>query len=289
MRNIMQRINLALLRGVCQMPGYVAEAKQLFRRHGLDVRVTIEPTAAVVPERLLRGEIHFAVMPWTRVAVASASGEPLVLVCGSGCEEAAIVVRRGLTIDAVRRVAIPQRGGIKDLTARGLIADLGWKNVEWVHQPSGDGAILAFVGHGADAASMVEPYSSMLEGLEMGIVVRRTGDLWPGAPGCSLTTTRDFLTQQADTVKRMVSAYVEGARYVAESPEESAKIGARYIGIAPRFILAALAHCRPNVRALHNQQAMIAVIGFMREMGYLERPPTNYLDTALLDSILVNK
>jgi NitT/TauT family transport system substrate-binding protein len=285
----MQLINLALLRGVCQMPGYVAEAKQLFRRHGLDVRITIEPTAAVVPQRLLRGEIQFAVMPWTRVAVASASGEPLVLVCGSGCEEAAVVVRRGLAIDAVRKVAIPQRGGIKDLTARGLIANLGWKNVEWVHQPSGDGAILSFVGLGADAASMVEPYSSMLEGLEIGTVVRRTGDLWPGAPGCSLTTTRAFLTQRADTVKSMVSAYVEANRYVDKFPEESAQIAARYIGIAPRFILTALAHCRPNVRALHNQQAMAAVLGFMREMGYLERPPTDYLDTTLLDSVLLGR
>src|ERR1022692_2176226 len=78
----MEVITLSLLRGVCQLPGYVAEAKQMFRRHGLDVRITIEPTAAVVPQRLLRGEIQFAVMPWTRVAVASACGEPLVLVCG---------------------------------------------------------------------------------------------------------------------------------------------------------------------------------------------------------------
>jgi len=281
----MEIVHLSLLRGVCQMPGYLAEAKQFFRQQGLDVRITIEPTAAVVPQRLLQGQIEFAVMPWTRVASARAQGEPLVAICGSGCEEAAIVVRRGLRPEQVRTVAIPQRGGIKDLTARGLIASLGWSEIQWVRQPSGDGAILAFVGQGADAASMVEPYAAMLEGLGLGTIVRRTGDLWPGAPGCSLTTTTHLLAQRGDLVERMVRAYVQGARYLGEHIEESAAIAARYIGIAPRFIQTALTHCRPNVHALHNQQAMNAVLALMQQVGYLERAPTNYFDTTVLDTL----
>ncbi len=284
----MDIVHLSLLRGVCQMPGYVAEAKQFFRDQELDVRIAIEPTAWVVPDRLLRGEIHFAVMPWTRVAAASARNEPLVLVCGSGCEEAAIVIRRGLAPEQVRKVAIPLRGGIKDLTARGLVASLGWNNVEWVRQPSGDGAILAFVGQGADAASMVEPYAAMLEGIGIGAVLRRTGDLWPGAPGCSLTTTADLSARRPDLVERMVRAYVQGARFVADHPEEAATIAARYIGIAPKFILASLKHCRPNVHALHNTQAMNAVLELMREMGYLERLPAGYLNLAALERVSPN-
>jgi NitT/TauT family transport system substrate-binding protein len=279
-------VHLSLLRGVCQMPAYIADAKQLFRRQGLDVRITIAPTAWVVPDGLLRGEIDFAVMPWTRVAAASARGEPLVLVCGSGCEEAAIVVRQGLQPERVRKIAIPLRGGIKDLTARGLVASLGWQDVEWVRQPSGDGAILSLIGQGADAASMVEPYAAMLEGLGLANTVRRTGDLWPGAPGCSLTTTTDIIAQKPELVERMVRAYVDGARFVVEHPEEAADIAARFIGIAPRFIRAALHQCRPNVRALHNEQAMQGILAFMGQMGYLERPPADYLDTSFLDRIL---
>ncbi len=267
------------------MPGYVAEAKQFFQQQGLNVRVTVEPTAFVVPEKLLRGETHFAVMPWTRVAASRSRGEPLVLICGSGCEEAALVIRRGLAPDQVRKVAIPQRGGIKDLTARGLIASLGWHNVEWVRQPSGDGAILSFVGQGADAASMVEPYAAMLEGLELGATLRRTGDLWPGAPGCSLTTTSDLVNRLPDVVERMVKAYVAGARYVAANPDESASIAAGYIGIAPRFIRAALHHCRPNVDALRNQQAMDGVLELMRAMKYLDRTPEGYLDLSWLNNV----
>lgn len=276
---------MSLLRGMCQLPGYVAEAKQFFLRHDLDVRVTVESTAGLMPGRLLRGEVDFAVMPWTRVAAARARNESLVLVCGSGCEEAAIVMRPDLTVEQVRRVAVPMRGGIKDLTARGLVQSLNWQNIDWVRQPSGDGAILAFVGRGADAAAMVEPYAAMLEGLNLGAVVRRTGDLWPGVPGCSLTTTADTIAHRGDVVDRVVRAFVQGARHVEQCPEESAEIAARYIGIAPQFILAALKHCRPNIHALRNRSSMNAVLLFMRQLGYVEQTPAGYLDMQFLDRV----
>ena len=63
--------------------------------------------------------------------------EGLVVVCGSGVEEAAIVVRAGLDVADVRRVAVPLRGGMKDLTAMALIDGLGWDGVEVLRQPVG--------------------------------------------------------------------------------------------------------------------------------------------------------
>src|SRR5262245_19359649 len=106
----MDRIAIAVLRGVCQMPAYVAKETGLFAVEGIDARLEVLPTAWVVPERLLRGEFQFAVMPWTRVATAASRGEDLVLVCGSGYEEAAIVVRQGMDLADVRTLAVPQEG-----------------------------------------------------------------------------------------------------------------------------------------------------------------------------------
>jgi ABC-type nitrate/sulfonate/bicarbonate transport system substrate-binding protein len=285
----MHRIQLSLLRGVCQMPGYVAADRGIFRAHGLTVELDIAPTAWVVPDRLLRGELEFAVMPWTRVVAASAKGQPLVLVCGSGREEAAIVVRRGVAPADVRRVAIPKRGGIKDLTAMGLVESLGWRGVDWVRQPSGDGAILAFVGEGADAASMVEPYATMLRDLGLGDIVRRTGDLWPGAPGCSLTTTAQVIDRDPDLVGRMVAAFAEAARFVAADPEAASASAARYIGIHPRFIRAALDACAPDTAALRNHEAMAAIVDLMMRMGYIAAAPAvqSYVDLRFLDGIEV--
>jgi len=283
----MENVQLSLLRGVCQVPGYIAYDKGFFGDHDLDVHLTVAPTASLVPERLLRGEVQFAVMPWTRVVAASAAGEPLVLVCGSGHEEAAIVVRAGLRNDQVRSVAIPQRGGIKDLTAMGLMKSLGWDGADLVRMPSGDGAILSLVGQGADAASMVEPYATMLSELGIGRIARRTGDLWPGAPGCSLTTTAGLIAEEPDLVRRMVAAFVQGARYLEAHPDESAAIAARYIGIGERFVRSALLVNKPNIHALENTQAMNSVINLMTRMQYIDRPPAKcfYEDSFLKEAV----
>jgi ABC-type nitrate/sulfonate/bicarbonate transport system substrate-binding protein len=279
----MDTIRLALLRGVCQLPAYVAAERGFLEDEGIEARLSIAPTAWAVPERMTRGEVEFAVIPWTRVAADRGVENRLVLVAGSGIEEAAMVVRAGLDESEVRRVAVPQEGGIKDLTAMALLERMGWRDVEIVRMPSGDGAILAFVGEGADAASMVEPYAAMLEHLGLGRVVRRTGDVWPGAPGCSLTTTSRVIAERPELVERMVRAYLRGARFVAESPEEAARVGARFIGVGEHVVRRALEANRPDPNALRNEEAMAGVLELMAARGYVDGTPEGYLDLSFLD------
>ncbi|HZN36199.1 MAG TPA: ABC transporter substrate-binding protein [Pirellulaceae bacterium] len=281
----MDRIAIAVLRGVCQLPAYVAKETGLFEAEGIAARLEVLPTAWVVPERLLRGEFQFAVMPWTRVATASSRGEDLVLVCGSGYEEAAIVVRQGLALDDVQSIAVPQEGGIKDLTAHGLMQSLGWDDRQKLRLPSGDGAILALVGQGADAASMVEPYASMLEALGIGTIVRSTGDLWPGAPGCSLATTRRLIEAQPDLVRRTVAAFASGAEAVRRRPDSAAAIGAAYIGVHADFIRRALARNQPRIDALFNDRAQEQILEVMQELGYVDSRPADYLELGFLREV----
>jgi ABC-type nitrate/sulfonate/bicarbonate transport system substrate-binding protein len=278
----MKTIKLALLRGICQTPAYAAYEQGFFGAEGLDVEIEVAATAWLVPQKLTTGECQFAVMPWTRVAAAP--GHPFVLLAGSGYEEAAMVMRLGITEADVQRVAIPLRGGIKDLTALGLIQSLGWKGIDILRQPSGDGAIIAFFGQGVDAASMVEPYATMLEILGVGRVIRRTGDLWKGAPGCSLTTTVAFKQLEPDVVAGVVRAFVRGAAFVRQQPDQASEIAARYIGIHQRFIRAALDKNQPNPDALRNQAAMDQILALMTALGYVEGPCGGFSDLSFLDA-----
>ena len=279
---MMDKIVFALLRGVCQLPAYVAHAKGYLRDVDIDAELSIAPTAWTVPQRLVDGEVHFAVIPWTRVA-ADTSRNRLTLISGSGFEEAAMVVRNGMTVEQVTDVAVPNEGGIKDLTAMALVQRLGWQEVNIVRMPSGDGAILSFVGEGADAASMVEPYATMLEHLGLGHVIQRTGDVWPGAPGCSLTTTSNIIAAKPDLVQRMVGAYMRGARFADTNRDESAEIAEKYIGISAEIIRKALDANRPNPDAIRNQAAMDQVIGLMIQRGYIDKVPSGYKDLSFLD------
>lgn len=279
------QVPFSVLRGICQMPAYAARDKGFFRDEGLDVRLNVEPTAWMVPRRLAAGDILFAVIPWTRVAAEPDEDRTLVLVAGSGIEEAAIVVRKGIALSDVKRVAVPRRGGIKDLTAMGLMESLGWTDVDCLRLPSGDGAILSLVGGGADAASMVEPYATMMERLGIGTIVKRTGDVWPGAPGCSLTTTARLIQTDPGLVEKTVRAFVRGAAFVRDNPDESSGIAERYTGIGAGHIRAALDANRPDVGALRNGEAMAGILDLMRRLGYIKDVPVRHLDLSFMDGI----
>ena len=126
----MSEIKMSVLRGICQTPAYVAYEKGIFDANGLDVKLEVAATAWLIPRQLDSGQSHFALLPWTRVAAVGKDDAKLVVVAGSGHEEAAIVVRKGLEIENVKKVAVPLRGGMKDLTAMGLIRSMGWTDIE---------------------------------------------------------------------------------------------------------------------------------------------------------------
>jgi len=265
------------------MPAYVAYEKGFFREEGLEVSLNIAPTAWMVPDKLTNGEIHFAVIPWTRVAAADSTGAPLVLLCGSGFEEAAIVIRKDIKPSEVKSVAIPMQGGMKDLTAMGLIEQLGWNDARIIRQPSGDGAIISFFGEGADAASMIEPYATMLEMMGVGKIIKRTGDIWKGAPGCSLATTVSLKETEDLLMQKMVIAFVRGTLFVKTNPDESSDIASGYIGINPRFIRQALNVNWPDANAIRNSKAMDDVLSLMIKLGYIDKMPSGYSDLKFLD------
>jgi ABC-type nitrate/sulfonate/bicarbonate transport system substrate-binding protein len=278
-------IYVSLLRGICQLPAYVAHANGFFSKEGIAAHISISPSAWLIPEQLCSGAADFAVIPWTRVAAAEKNEAPLKVVCGSGFEEAAIVVRAGLALEDVSSVAVPREGGIKDLTAMGLLESLGWNRdtVEHRRFPSGDGAIICFLGNGADAASMVEPYASMMEELRVGRVVRRTRDLWPGAPGCCLTTRLELIDRDPDMVQRVVDAYVAASSVVTEYPDVAAEIGAPFIGIHVDIVRRALRVNQPEVNAIRNTAVMYEVLALMQKLGYVEHLPENFVELSFLD------
>ena len=282
----METVRFSLLRGVCQTPAYVAKDRGFLEEAGIDARIEIAPTAWVVPKRLANRDIEFAVLPWTRVATAKSENEDLVLLCGSGHEEAALVVRPGMRLEDVKRVAVPQEGGMKDLTAAGLMRSIGLGPQDTLRLPSGDGAILSFVGQGAHAAVMIEPYASMLEHLGLGQVVRRTGDVWPGAPGCSLATSRSLLRERPDLVRSVVKAYVRGADHVHGSMDDAAHAAAPYIGVSVEILQRALQANQPNVRALYNHEAMERVLDLMSDLGYIRERPKDYAELSFLEEAL---
>src|SRR4051794_27246128 len=103
----------------------------------------------------------------------------------------------------------------------------------------------------------------MMEELGIGYVVRRTGDMWPGVPGCSITTTTRWIENNPDIVQRAVDAYVEACAFVHENPDEAAEIAAPFIGVHVDIVRRALRFNRPDVNAIRSEDAMEKVLRLM--------------------------
>jgi len=107
-------IRMSLLRGLCQIPAFVAYEKGLSTEARVEPRLEVVATAWMVPEKLACGATDFGVISWTRVAAGAHDDWPLVAGPGSGGEEAALGVRKGIDpcgYKILHRSAAPQPTG----------------------------------------------------------------------------------------------------------------------------------------------------------------------------------
>jgi len=280
-------LKFSVLRGICQLPAYVAKEAGFFSRLGLNVELAVEPAARIVPARLLHREVDFAIIPWTRVALASSQGQPLKVVCGGGIEEPALVIQKGLELSKVKTVAVPQMGGLKDLVANRLIESLFGGRAQLFRLASGDAAIIAFIGKGADAACMVEPYATMVEKMELGQIVCRARDVFPGAPGCCVAVHDELIRENPQAIQNVVRALVQAEGVVLCEPSTAAEHGHKYIGMSPDLIRDALKVNRPSCAAILNDSVMDEPLNLMKQLGYVgDVSKSGFLDLSFLTAAL---
>lgn len=286
----MLKINIGLIRGICQMPAYIAYEKGFFREQGLDVSYSIDPAAWLLPAKLISGEIAFGILPWTRTVSARDNGNNLVVIAGSGYEEPTTVVRRDSGINSLselkgKRISLPAAGGMKDLASQTLFKeyDITPENTEIIRLPSGDAAMLALLSGRVDATTNVEPYATMAVELGIGKIIARGKDVLPKTPGCSITTTDEFLQDRPDVALNFLKAILKAEAFCNEEPEEAAKISSKYIGIPARIIREALKYNRPHIDITGSMDAMMRIVGLMKELGYIKAIPQDFCNFELLE------
>jgi ABC-type nitrate/sulfonate/bicarbonate transport system substrate-binding protein len=131
---------------------------------------------------------------------------------------------------------------------------------------------------------MVEPYATMFERMGIGRIVKRTGDAWPGAPGCSLACSAALIKQDPDCVQRVVRAYIRAASWVLENTDEAAAIAAPIIGVHAQHTAAAI-HANPvRVDGVRNSDTMRTILEFMKSLGYMHEVPEGFTDLRFMNA-----
>ncbi|WP_161490781.1 ABC transporter substrate-binding protein [Methanonatronarchaeum thermophilum] len=284
------KLNIGLIRGVCQLPGYVAIEKGFFEDYGLDVSYRVDPTAWLLPGQLSSGEIDFTIMPWTRTVKSRSVGQDLTVVAGSGYEETAVVVKADSDIEKLedlkgKKISLPAEGGMKDLTTLKFFDELGINstNTDIYRMPSGDAAVISFLSGEVDASTNVEPYCTLASELGIGRVIARGKDVLPKSPGCSITTTEKQIKEDRGLVRDVLKALIRGETFVQENPDEASKMSRKYIGIAPEVTREALKYNQPRLDIRDSVDSMKQITSMMKNLGYIDQIPEKYFDFSIYE------
>ncbi len=178
------------------------------------------PTAI---EGLFSGDIDAAyVGPGPTVnGFTKSRGESFVVVSGSACGGAALVVRADSAIKTDKdfggkTVATPQLGNTQDIAARVWLKDKGYRltsqggTVNLIALANAD-QLSMFKAREIDAAWTIEPWVSRLELEAGGRIFLEEKDLWPQGRYVTthLVVSRRFLKAHPDLVRKLVLANVE--------------------------------------------------------------------------------
>lgn len=287
------KIELGLIRGVCQLPAYVAIEKGYFEEKGLDVDYKIDPTAWLVPEQLNNGDLTFSIMPWTRTVSARNEDKDLLVLAGSGYEETAVVVNKKSDIDDLsdlsgKKISLPAIGGMKDITSQKMFEknNISSDETEVYRMPSGDAALISFLSGEVDATTNVEPFSTLAVELGVGEIIARGGDILPKSPGCCVTAKEEFVEENEDVTYNFLAALKEANEFIYDNPGEAGDLGSKYIGVNGDVTEKALKDNKPKLDIRNSVDAMEEVVDEMIELEYVDEKPNKFYDFSYLEKIL---
>lgn len=248
----------------------VAEARGLFRRHGVDVALSREPSWANIRDKVAVGALDgaqmLAGMPLAVVAGVEQIARPLVAVCSLGLNGNAITVsarlwQRMMEADPAAMAAKPRGAGalrriIEDGRRRGepplrfaVVYRYAMHNYELRHWLAAAGIdpdsdlhltvvppprIVEALERGAiDGFCVGEPWSSLAVARGAGHIAISKYEIWNNSPEKVFAVAADFAEQHAESVQALLRALIEAAIW-CDAPENRGEL-ARLLA-EPRYI-----------------------------------------------------
>jgi len=215
---------------------YIAQEKGLYKKYGLEVESIFIPASSTNVAVLVAGQLKFGNGTGGTIASAAVGGANLVAVaCFMNTLPYELIVQDSIkTAQQLKgkSLGISRIGSSSDVIARVFLRNLGL-------EPDKDVAIIQVGGGGERAAAFrtgriaAFPAPPGVLHLTKGVpqrVLISTAEFqkpYPFPYICG-TTTRNFLSTNRPTVKRLVMALTEGVQFFKTRKEESKQILAKY-------------------------------------------------------------
>jgi NitT/TauT family transport system ATP-binding protein/nitrate/nitrite transport system substrate-binding protein len=248
-------LKLGLLRLTDAAPAVIAREKGFFARHGLDVRLCVEPSWANVADKLSFGQIQAAVMlPPLAFAISlglRGVGVPLAVpMCLSLNGNALTVsntVARALALDGQAepnlvgarlrehvqarrtrfRFAVVHVYSTHNLLLRYWLAACGIDpeaDVEFVVVPPAE-TVDVLRRNDIDGFCAGAPWGKVAESCEVGSTILRTSQIWHNHPEKCLAVSARWADDNPALMHALLDAMIEGARF-CDSPDHADEVAA---------------------------------------------------------------
>ena len=287
------RIAYSAISGV-QLPLWLAQDKDLFKRQGLDTDLLYIGGGSVVVQAMLGGEVQFTRASAPGIVQASLRGAELVMIANTVNTLVYSVMTRpdvkGPEDLRGKKLGVTRLGGSTDFVV-GLLAKK-WKFQRGkdytVFQTGGMPQLLTAVKTGVVDAGIISPPSN-LQGLKLGlkemIDVSDLGIVFVNSP---LSTTRSLIKNHRDVVLRMLRAYCEGIQQARSDKDSAMRILARNAKVEDPEILQELYRIYGS-RHLEkvpyvNGEGLEEILGSMGKEA-ANAKPADFVDNSLLKEL----
>jgi NitT/TauT family transport system substrate-binding protein len=246
------KITVGVIPIVDVAPAYLGKAKGIFAKHGLDVELKLAQGGAAFVPSVVSGQYEFGFSNVTTLIVAAARGLDLVAVAAGnystgekGHDFGGIVARGDSPIENAKdlegkTVAVNNLQNIGDTTVRQAVrlADGDPSKVKFVELAFPD-MPAALANNRIEAAWVVEPFLTIMKGQGAKVISWNLAETAPDLMVAAYFTSRKYIDDHQDLVKRFQAAINESLEYADAHPDEARQIVSTYTRI-PADVLSKL-------------------------------------------------
>jgi NitT/TauT family transport system substrate-binding protein len=219
-----------------QLPAWIAKETGIFKKNGLDVQLIYFTGGTTAVQALVSGEVPISQVAGPAVVNSALAGSEIIIVAGGATSLDYWLMSR----PEIKRpeqlkggsVAISAFGTASDFVARYALQKIGLtpgKDVALVQVGGVPDRLGALLAGKIEAAVLVPP--SMFIGQKKGLnVLADVSKLGLPIHSTGVATSRRFIREHRDTVRRYVRSQLEAVHRIYTDKEASLKVLTKYFG-----------------------------------------------------------
>ncbi|HEV7800541.1 MAG TPA: ABC transporter substrate-binding protein [Burkholderiales bacterium] len=282
--------------GTNTWPLYVAQARGLFERQGVDVEVTLTGSSVTQQEALIGGGFDIGFQQADHVVRAVERGSDLFIFMPHGHAPDLSLVAAPATSDIAqlrgRPIAVDGARTGYALLLRRLLTQSGLAEADIVFEEfGGSRERYDAMKSGAAAASLLNPPFDANLAADGYAILARMSEQFPTYPGSVMAARREWAREHAKEVIGFVRAYDAAYAWLQDPANSVQAVGAlpAHLQIAPKVAAAALQSYATRARPEMSDEGLRQVIDIVWEAeGYTQpkRAPDRYMDLSYMQQAL---